>query len=150
MWAPASSTVSRNIEPRFGLWTLPAGFLELGEIVSLAHTTETLLNQVREGRQALEGEAFDVTFESTARLRQLLEALQRVGGEVGAAQLGGELGRLVLERAGERVAGAGRLEGLDELLERARVVRVGLDHGGAQGFEQVGGCPCGHRLPPRA
>ncbi len=54
-----------------------AGFLELSEIVSLAHTTETLLNQVREGRQALEGEAFDVTFESTARLRQLLDALRR-------------------------------------------------------------------------
>jgi two-component system, chemotaxis family, sensor kinase CheA len=54
-----------------------AGFLELSEIVSLAHTTETLLNQVREGRQALEGEVFDVTFESTARLRQLLDALRR-------------------------------------------------------------------------
>jgi two-component system chemotaxis sensor kinase CheA len=54
-----------------------AGFLELSEIVSLAHTTETLLNQVREGRQTLEGEAFDVTFESTSRLRQMLDALRR-------------------------------------------------------------------------
>jgi two-component system chemotaxis sensor kinase CheA len=54
-----------------------AGFLELTQIVSLAHTTETLLNLVREGRKVLEGDAFDVVFESTARLRQLLDALRR-------------------------------------------------------------------------
>jgi len=54
-----------------------AGFLELSEIVSLAHITETLLNQVREGKQALEGVAFDVVFESTAALRRLLESLRR-------------------------------------------------------------------------
>jgi two-component system, chemotaxis family, sensor kinase CheA len=54
-----------------------AGFLELGQIVSLAHTTETLLNQVREGRQPLAGEAFDATFEATALLRRLLEALRK-------------------------------------------------------------------------
>jgi two-component system chemotaxis sensor kinase CheA len=53
-----------------------AGFLELGQIVSLAHTTENLLNQVREGRQALEGDAFDATFEATALLRGLLGALR--------------------------------------------------------------------------
>jgi two-component system chemotaxis sensor kinase CheA len=54
-----------------------AGFLELSEIVSLAHTTETLLNLVREGKATLDGDAFDVTFESTALLRQMLEALRR-------------------------------------------------------------------------
>ncbi|MFO0580783.1 MAG: chemotaxis protein CheA [Anaeromyxobacter sp.] len=54
-----------------------AGFLELSEIVSLAHITETLLNQVREGKQALEGVAFDVVFESTAALRRLLESLRK-------------------------------------------------------------------------
>jgi ADP-ribose pyrophosphatase YjhB (NUDIX family) len=55
----------RNIEPRFGLWTLPAGFLELGETVqdgALRETIEeagaqvemqellTLLNVVRVGQ----------------------------------------------------------------------------------------------------
>jgi two-component system chemotaxis sensor kinase CheA len=54
-----------------------AGFLELTEIVSLAHITETLLNQVREGKQALEGGVFEVVFESTAALRRLLESLRR-------------------------------------------------------------------------
>ncbi|ACL65920.1 CheA signal transduction histidine kinase [Anaeromyxobacter dehalogenans 2CP-1] len=53
-----------------------AGFLELGEIVSLAHTAETLLDHVRSGRAALAGEAFDVTFEATAALRSLLERLR--------------------------------------------------------------------------
>ena len=54
-----------------------AGFLELAEIVSLAHITETLLNQVREGKQALQGVVFDVVFESTAALRRLLESLRK-------------------------------------------------------------------------
>jgi len=54
-----------------------AGFLELAEIVSLAHITETLLNQVREGKQRLEGQSFDVVFESTASLRRLLESLRK-------------------------------------------------------------------------
>ncbi|MFY3746440.1 chemotaxis protein CheA [Anaeromyxobacter sp. Red801] len=53
-----------------------AGFLELGEIVSLAHTAETLLDHVRSGRAALAGETFDVTFEATAALRSLLERLR--------------------------------------------------------------------------
>jgi two-component system, chemotaxis family, sensor kinase CheA len=54
-----------------------AGFLELSEIVSLAHITETLLNLVREEKFVLEGTTFDVVFESTARLRSLLAALRR-------------------------------------------------------------------------
>jgi two-component system chemotaxis sensor kinase CheA len=54
-----------------------AGFLELAQIVSLAHVTETLLNQVREGKQVLAGETFDVVFESTAALRRLLGELRR-------------------------------------------------------------------------
>jgi two-component system chemotaxis sensor kinase CheA len=54
-----------------------AGFLELAEIVSLAHITETLLNQVREGKQALSGVAFEVVFESTAALRRLLDSLRK-------------------------------------------------------------------------
>lgn len=54
-----------------------AGFLELAEIVSLAHTAETLLDHVRSGRLALQGEAFDLTFEATAALRGLLERLRQ-------------------------------------------------------------------------
>ncbi|MGC3998685.1 MAG: chemotaxis protein CheA [Anaeromyxobacter sp.] len=53
-----------------------AGFLELAEIVSLAHTTENLLNHIRDGRLELRGDAFDVTFEATAVLRRLLERLR--------------------------------------------------------------------------
>jgi two-component system chemotaxis sensor kinase CheA len=53
-----------------------AGFLELAEIVALSHTTETLLNLVREGKLALEGGVFDVVFEATAVLRRLLERLR--------------------------------------------------------------------------
>ena len=54
-----------------------AGFLELAEIVSLAHITETLLNQVREGKRPLTGDAFEAVFEATARLRLLLAALRQ-------------------------------------------------------------------------
>jgi len=54
-----------------------AGFLELAEVVSLSHITETLLNQVREGKQKLEGGSFDVVFEATAALRRMLASLRK-------------------------------------------------------------------------
>lgn len=62
-----------------------AGFLELAEVVSLSHTTENLLNHVRDGRLELKGDAFDAVFEATAVLRRLLERLR------GAVDAGTEL-----------------------------------------------------------
>ncbi|HET6439953.1 MAG TPA: chemotaxis protein CheA [Anaeromyxobacter sp.] len=53
-----------------------AGFLELGEIVSLSHTTENLLNLVRDGRMELKGDVFEAVFEATAVLRRLLGRLR--------------------------------------------------------------------------
>ncbi len=53
-----------------------AGFLELTEIVSLAHSTESLMNEVRDGRCPLSGEALDLVFKATAVLRQNLDALK--------------------------------------------------------------------------
>ena len=65
VWEDQVLLCRRNIEPRFGLWTLPAGFLELGESTSagaIRETTEeagarielqgllTLLNVVRVGQ----------------------------------------------------------------------------------------------------
>ncbi len=54
-----------------------AGFLELQEIVSLAHSTEGLLNLAREKQLDLDGEAFDVVFDATALLRRMLQELHR-------------------------------------------------------------------------
>jgi two-component system chemotaxis sensor kinase CheA len=54
-----------------------AGFLELPEIVSLAHATEGLLNLAREKQIDLDGEPFDVVFDATALLRRQLEELHR-------------------------------------------------------------------------
>jgi two-component system chemotaxis sensor kinase CheA len=53
-----------------------AGFLELTEIVSLSHTTENLLNLVRDGRMQLQGDVFEAVFEATAVLRRLLQRLR--------------------------------------------------------------------------
>ena len=65
VWQDQVLLCRRNIEPRFGLWTLPAGFLELGESAAdgaLRETVEesgarvemqalfTLLNVVRVGQ----------------------------------------------------------------------------------------------------
>ena len=65
IWGDDVLLCRRNIEPRYGLWTLPAGFLELGETTeqgALRETTEeagarvelqglyTLLNVVRVGQ----------------------------------------------------------------------------------------------------
>jgi ADP-ribose pyrophosphatase YjhB (NUDIX family) len=65
VWGEQVLLCRRNIEPRYGLWTLPAGFMELGETTAegaLRETTEeagarvelqglfTLLNVVRVGQ----------------------------------------------------------------------------------------------------
>jgi two-component system chemotaxis sensor kinase CheA len=54
-----------------------AGFLELPEVVGLAHATESLMNEVRDGHCALAGEALDLVFKGTALLRSLLDALKQ-------------------------------------------------------------------------
>ena len=53
-----------------------AGFLELPEITSLAHTTETLLNRCREGSLTLADERLDVVFDATAMGRRMLGELR--------------------------------------------------------------------------
>ncbi len=54
-----------------------AGFLELTEIVALAHSTESLMNEVRDGRCLLAGDALDLVFKATAILRTMLDTLKQ-------------------------------------------------------------------------
>ena len=49
-----------------------AGFLELFDIQSLAHTTESLLNGCREGLYPLVGARLDLVFDATAMMRKIL------------------------------------------------------------------------------
>lgn len=53
-----------------------AGFLELFEIQSLAHTTESLLNGCREGLYTLVGQRLDLVFDATAMMRKILGDLR--------------------------------------------------------------------------
>ena len=41
VWQDRVLLCKRNIEPRFGLWTLPAGFMELGETTEAGALRET-------------------------------------------------------------------------------------------------------------
>ena len=42
VWGDQVLLCRRNIEPRFGLWTLPAGFMELGETTAEGAARETV------------------------------------------------------------------------------------------------------------
>ena len=53
-----------------------AGFLELQDVVDLAHTTETMLNRCRQGELALEGDPTDLCLEATAVMRAMLDAVR--------------------------------------------------------------------------
>ncbi len=53
-----------------------SSFLELAEITSLSHTTETLLAKVRDGEAELAGVVLDLVFDSTALTRTLFVNLQ--------------------------------------------------------------------------
>lgn len=61
-----------------------AGFLELTSVASLAHITETLLNQAREGQRSLQGVTLDLVFDGSSGMRKLLEGV-RHGIETGTA-----------------------------------------------------------------
>ncbi len=72
-----------------------AGFIDLPQVIAVAHTTETLLDLVREGTLVLAGSALELVFDSTTLMRKLLH-------EVRAALEGGttveqvpEVGQLV-------------------------------------------------------
>ncbi|MFL5271872.1 MAG: chemotaxis protein CheA [Anaeromyxobacteraceae bacterium] len=60
-----------------------AGFLELTEIVALAHETETMLNKCRENQLELRGVVIDLVFDATTALREMLEEV-RLAVEAGA------------------------------------------------------------------
>ena len=53
-----------------------AGFLELSEITTLAHTSETLLDQGRKGTLVIEGSVIDLLFDTTALLQCMLGDLR--------------------------------------------------------------------------
>jgi len=63
-----------------------SGFLELAEITKLAHTTETMLDQVREGVYPLEGPVLDLVFDSTELMRNMLKAVRAAVENGGAIQ----------------------------------------------------------------
>jgi two-component system chemotaxis sensor kinase CheA len=52
-----------------------SGFLELRDVTALAHTTETLLNLVRQGSHELKGASLDLVFDATASMRRLLDGV---------------------------------------------------------------------------
>jgi two-component system chemotaxis sensor kinase CheA len=53
-----------------------AGFLELTEITTLAHTTETMLGRCRDGTLKLADERLNVVFDATAMVRRMLAELR--------------------------------------------------------------------------
>jgi two-component system chemotaxis sensor kinase CheA len=53
-----------------------AGFLELPEITTVAHTTETMLNRCREGTLKLADQRLDIVFDATAMVRRMLGELR--------------------------------------------------------------------------
>src|SRR6266568_2232475 len=59
-----------------------AGFLELTEVVSLGHDTETMLNRCRENTLELAGGVIDLVFDATSALREMLDGV-RVAVEAG-------------------------------------------------------------------
>src|SRR6266568_2776582 len=98
-----------------------AGFLELTEVVSLGHDTETMLNRCRENTLELAGGVIDLVFDATSALREMLDGV-----------------RLAVE------AGTGfpSRAGLDELLARIQTVIEG--HPGAE--RELPGAAQGEKL----
>lgn len=72
----AQGATAENIHSLFrGFHTIKgvAGFLELPQIVAVAHATESVMDQCREGRLAFAGESVELVFRSTGLLRTMVE-----------------------------------------------------------------------------
>ncbi len=54
-----------------------SGFLGLPDVTTLAHTTENLMNQVREGKARLEGPNLEAMFAATGEMRKYLDEVRR-------------------------------------------------------------------------
>ena len=53
-----------------------AGFMELDQVATLAHRTESLLNRVREGELRFQGPVRDLVFDSTGAMRTLMDLIE--------------------------------------------------------------------------
>jgi len=81
-----------------------AGFLDLADVVELAHTTETMLNRCRQGELKLEGEPTDLCLEATTVMRTMLDGVKSAVEQslpfTRAADLSGLLARIVAATEG--------------------------------------------------
>jgi two-component system chemotaxis sensor kinase CheA len=81
-----------------------AGFLDFHNIIALAHTTETLLDRVREGRIDLDGARLERVFDATTMMQQLLARVRsalETGTEIGNVDLSLLLAGIELALAGD-------------------------------------------------
>ncbi len=63
-----------------------ASFLELEDVTALAHSTETMMNAVRDGQLELRGEILDLVFDSTAMIRSMLDLIRQAFYEKGSSK----------------------------------------------------------------
>ena len=107
-----------------------AGFLELSEITTLAHISETLLDQGRKGTRAIAGGVIDLLFDTTALLRRMLGDLRAAMGRglkpARQSDLPGLVARLEARIAGqsdeECLPAAVPGDKVGEILDRAHAV----------------------------
>ena len=75
-----------------------AGFLDLRAVQTLAHESETLLDQCRKGQREASGDALDIIFEAVDQMKQLIAAVESAlsdGSNIaGSASLGPLLKRI--------------------------------------------------------
>jgi len=100
-----------------------AGFLELGEITKLAHTTETLLDLGRKGSLAIKGSLIDLLFDATALLRSMLVDLHNAISQGLAPAPQAELPGLIASLEA-RIAGESEEERLPAAREGAKVGEI--------------------------
>jgi len=90
-----------------------AGFLQLADILSLSHVSESLLDKVRTDAIRMEGPVIDLCLEAVDGLKKLVE--DRAAGEVGAPAGQGWIGQLV-QQIDALVQGSGTPERLGQIL----------------------------------
>ena len=123
-----------------------AGFLDLADVVALAHETEAALNHCRDGRLELEGQVVDLVFDSTSVLREMLEAIRRavesgapIASRPGLAQLVERIRAVSAAAEPESAAASSEAEAAADAGARAEPARGDRDEAAASATPARGG-----------
>ncbi len=130
--SPDDRELLNDIFRRFHTIKGGAGFLAVGELVTLCHLTETLLDRLRRGELSINTAVLDLVLAATGAVRGMLAELER-----GAQPAAADDSLLATLRAGLAIAAPASDAGEDDAAPAPRTAAVPAGAGGAPDWDAL-------------